>query len=431
VCPPYNADFDGDEMNIHVQQTEEAKAEAKILMQVQENILSPRFGGPIIGGIHDHITGMFLLTREKQIDKNSALEILRKTGVRDLPEPDQIIDGVSYWTGKQIFSQILPEGLNLEYKAEICQECETCMEENCPNDAYVLINNGELLCGTIDEKSIGAFKGLIITKIIKEYGAFAGARFVDNVTNLAIRGIMYHGFSFGIDDEDIPEEADKQIQEISKEAIHGRDGIEDLIDRYEHKELESLPGRTPAETLELRIMQVLGRVRDMAGDRAGVHLGIDNSAVAMAVSGARGSMLNLAQMAACVGQQAVRGERIHRGYSDRTLPHFKKGDLSADAHGFVQSSYKSGLSPTEYFFHAIGGREGLVDTAVRTSQSGYLQRRMVNALQDLEAQHDGTVRDTRGVVVQTVYGEDGIDPAHGFGRDQINRIVKDVLEAEE
>ncbi len=430
VCPPYNADFDGDEMNIHVQQTEEAKAEAKILMRVQENILSPRFGGPIIGGIHDHITGMFLLTREKQIDKNSALEILRKAGVRDLPEPDQIVDGVPYWTGKQIFSRILPGGLNLEYKAEICQECDTCMKENCPNDAYVVINNGELLCGTIDEKSIGAFKGLIISKVIKEYGATEGTRFIDNVTNLAIRGIMYHGFSFGIDDEDIPEEANKQIQEISKEAIHGKDGIEDLIDRYEHKELDLLPGRTLAETLELRIMQVLGKVRDMAGDRAGVHLGIDNSAVAMAVSGARGSMLNLAQMAACVGQQAVRGERIHRGYSDRTLPHFKKGDLSADAHGFVQASYKSGLSPTEYFFHAIGGREGLVDTAVRTSQSGYLQRRMVNALQDLEAQCDGTVRDTRGIVVQTLFGEDGIDPAHGFGYEQINRIVKDVLEVE-
>lgn len=241
---------------------------------------------------------------------------------------------------------------------------------------------------------------------------------------------MYHGFSFGIDDEDIPEEAKKQIQEIDKEAMYGKEGIADLIDKYEHGELEPLPGRTTEETLELRIMGVLGRVRDKAGDTAGLHLGIDNSAVAMAVSGARGSMLNLSQMAACVGQQAVRGERIRRGYAGRTLPHFKKGDRGAEAHGFVQASYKSGLSPTEYFFHAVGGREGLVDTAVRTSQSGYLQRRMVNALQDLEAQHDGTVRDTRGMVVQTIYGEDGVDPARGFGRDHIQRIVKDVTEDE-
>ena len=432
VCPPYNADFDGDEMNIHVQQTEEARAEAKILMQVQENILSPRFGGPIIGGIHDHITGMFLLTRERQIDKNSALEILRKTGVRDLPEPDQIVDGTPYWTGKQIFSQILPAGLNLEYQAEICKECEDgCKKEDCPHDAYVVIRNGELLMGTIDEKSIGAFKGIIINKIIRELGPSVGAEFIDNVTNLAIRGIMYHGFSFGIDDEDIPGEAIRQIREINKDGINGREGIAELIDQYERGELESLPGRSPAETLEMRIMRVLGGVREQTGDKAGLHLGIDNSAVAMAVSGARGSMLNLAQIAACVGQQSVRGERIHRGYADRTLPHFKKGDLGSEAHGFVQASYKSGLNPTEYFFHAVGGREGLVDTAVRTSQSGYLQRRMVNALQDLEAQQDGTIKDTRGVIVQTMYGEDGIDSARGFGREHIHRIVKDVADVAE
>ncbi len=431
VCPPYNADFDGDEMNLHVQQNEEARAEAAILMRVQENILSPRFGGPIIGGIHDHITGMFLLTREKAIDKNSALEILRKSGVRDLPQPDHIEDGTPYWTGKQIFSQILPEGLNLEYNAEICEECDECKKENCPNDAYVVISNGELLCGTIDEKSIGAFKGKIVNKIVREFGTAAGAAFIDNMTNLAIRGIMYHGFSFGIDDEDIPKEAVKQIQEINKDAMYGKESIASLIDKYEHKELESLPGRSSEETLELRIMQILGRVRDEAGDKAGLHLGIDNSAVAMAVSGARGSMLNLAQMAACVGQQSVRGARIQRGYSGRTLPHFKKGDRGAEAHGFVQASYKSGLSPVEYFFHAIGGREGLVDTAVRTSQSGYLQRRMVNALQDLEAQHDGTVRDTRGMIVQAKYGEDGVDPSRGFDRYHIQRIVKDVMEAPE
>ena len=124
--------------------------------------------------------------------------------------------------------------------------------------------------------------------------------------------------------------------------------------------------------------------------------GLGNSAVVMAVSGARGSMLNLTQMAGCIGQQSVRGERIVRGYDDRTLPHFKKGDRGSDAHGFIQHSYKGGLNPTEFFFHAIGGREGLVDTAVRTSQSGYFQRRMINALQDLKVAYDGTVRSTGG-----------------------------------
>jgi DNA-directed RNA polymerase subunit A' len=178
----------------------------------------------------------------------------------------------------------------------------------------------------------------------------------------------------------------------------------------------------------MKIMQTLGKARDAAGNIAGKQLGLENSAVIMARSGARGSMLNLTQMAACVGQQAVRGERIRRGYAGRTLPHFDKGDLGADAHGFVKSSYKSGLSPTEYFFHAIGGREGLVDTAVRTSQSGYLQRRLVNALQDLEVQYDGTVRETRGVIVQFKYGEDGIDSTKSdYSKpDYIHKIVETV-----
>jgi DNA-directed RNA polymerase subunit A' len=143
-------------------------------------------------------------------------------------------------------------------------------------------------------------------------------------------------------------------------------------------------------------------------------------------------MLNLTQMSACIGQQSVRGERINRGYtySNRTLPHFKPGDLSARARGFVESSYKRGLNPVEFFFHAMGGREGLVDTACRTSISGYLQRRMINALQDLKVEYDGTVREqTSGVVVQFRYGEDGVDPMKSFrGKAiDIDRIVKEVL----
>jgi len=182
----------------------------------------------------------------------------------------------------------------------------------------------------------------------------------------------------------------------------------------------------------MRIMQELGRARDKAGRIAGRHLGMDNSAVIMAVSGARGSMLNLTQMAACIGQQSVRGERIARGftYSNRTLSHFKPGDLGARARGFVKSSYKRGLSPVEFFFHAAGGREGLVDTAVRTSQSGYLQRRMINALQDLKIEYDGTVREqTSGALVQFRYGEDGIDPMRSYrGRAvDVRRIIKEVL----
>ncbi|QLD85506.1 DNA-directed RNA polymerase subunit A' [Natronomonas halophila] len=395
VCPPYNADFDGDEMNMHALQNEEARAEARVLMRVQEQILSPRFGENIIGAIQDHISGLYLLTNQNpKFNETQALDLLRATSIDELPESDGTDEeGKQYWTGRTVFSELLPDGLNLEFTSSAGDT--------------VLIEDGELVSGTIDEDAAGAFGGEVVDTICKVYGNTRARVFVNEVATLAMRSIMHFGFSIGIDDESIEREAEEQIAE----AIDGAyDRVQDLIQAYRDGELESLPGRTVDETLEMKIMQTLGKARDSAGDIADDHFDNDNPAVVMAESGARGSMLNLTQMAGCVGQQAVRGERINRGYEDRTLSHFKRNDLSADAHGFVENSYRNGLTPKEFFFHAMGGREGLVDTAVRTSKSGYLQRRLINALSELEAQYDGTVRDTSDTIVQFEFGEDGTSP---------------------
>lgn len=428
VCPPYNADFDGDEMNLHLLQGEEAQAEAEILMKVQENILSPRFGGAIIGGIHDHISGCFLLTHEdKKISSDYASHILAAIGYEGgLPKEIEEKKG-KYVSGKDIFSSLLPDDLNLEYRAKTCLNCDVCTAPKCPYDAHVIIKKGRLLQGTIDENSIGAFKGRILDRIIRDHGMDAGREFIDKVTKMGITAITLFGFTTAIDDEDIPEEAKRQIAEGLEKAMKK---IHNLVKAYENEELESLPGRSLEETLEMEIMRVTGRARDMAGEIAGKHLGLNNSAVIMAKSGARGSMLNLSQMSGCVGQQAVRGERIHRGYQYRTLPHFKKHDLGASAKGFVASCYKTGLTPTEYFFHSMGGREGLVDTAVRTSRSGYMQRRLINALEDVKVENDGTVRHSGGQIIQFKYGEDGVDPARSINGKavDINRIITDIKE---
>lgn len=425
VCPPYNADFDGDEMNLHVPQTEEARAEAHMLCSVYNNILSPRFGGPIIGGIHDHISGIFLLTHTlRWFTKEEVISLIKFNPPEHLPEPGRVENGIEYWSNKQVFSLILADDLNLVYRASSCKDCDVCKKGDCEQDSYVQIANGQLLTGTIDKKSIGAFKGNILQRTIRQHGQRRGAQFIDDFTKLSIRSIMFDGFSFGIDDEDLSKIEYKQIDEGLDEAMLD---VERRIQIYEEGQLEPMPGRTLEETLEMQIMQVLGKARDKTGEIAGRHLGLSNSAVVMAVSGgARGSMLNLTQMAGCIGQQAVRGERITRGYEDRTLPHFKRGDRGAPAHGFVRNSYKSGLTPTEFFFHAIGGREGLVDTAVRTSQSGYLQRRMINALQDLKVAYDLTVRTTGGRIIQFQYGEDSTDPSKACFGDPVD--VRGVLE---
>ncbi|TLZ56119.1 MAG: DNA-directed RNA polymerase subunit A' [Methanobacteriota archaeon] len=424
VCPPYNADFDGDEMNLHVLQSEEARAEARVLMRVQEHILSPRFGGPVIGGIHDHITGAFLLTyKDAKFTKEETAFILSKIGIRDLPPPGVKKGGQEYWTGKQIFSMVLPKDLSLTFKSSIAPKGLTSLRELKDEDALVVIKNGDVSSGTIDENAVGAFKGKILDKIARDYGPDAARVFIDKATKLAIGAIMVRGFTTGIDDEDIPEEAKKQIADVLRKAVAD---VETLVDRYKRGELEQMPGRSVEETLEVEAMKTLGRARDQAGQIASKHLGMENSAVIMARSGARGSMLNLSQMAGSIGQQAVRGERLSRGYWNRTLPHFRKGDLGAEAKGFVRSSYKSGLHPTEYFFHAMGGREGLVDTAVRTSRSGYMQRRLINALEDLKVKEDGTVRNTGDTIIQFRFGEDGIDPSRSIQGKPVD--VDDILQ---
>lgn len=429
VCPPYNADFDGDEMNVHAPQREEAQAEARILMKVQEQILSPRFGGPIIGGIQDHITGAYLLTRKGTLlTMEQSQQLLAAVGIfTELPKPAVKEKGTEYWTGKQIFSMLLPKGLNLTFKAKICENCARCKKEDCEIDAYVVIRDGQLLQGVMDARSHKALDRCeVLDRIVKDYGTTAAREFLDRATKLSIAAAAMLGFTTSIDDEDIPPEAKERISEVLDDV---REKVNKLIEIYDAGELEPLPGRSLRETLEMRIMEVLAESRDRAGEIAEKYLGLDNNAVIMARTGARGSMLNLTQMAACVGQQSVRGERLSRGYRRRTLPHFKPGDLGSEARGFVSSSYKGGLRPLEFFFHAMGGREGLVDTAVRTAQSGYMQRRLINALQDLRVEYDGTVRDDRGAVVQFVYGEDGVDPAHSDNGKAVNveKIIERVM----
>ncbi|TKX86317.1 DNA-directed RNA polymerase subunit A', partial [Halorubrum sp. SS5] len=312
VCPPYNADFDGDEMNMHALQNEEARAEARVLMRVQEQILSPRFGGNIIGAIQDHISGTYLLTHSNpEFTETQALDLLRATRVDELPEADGVDDdGREFWTGRTLFSELLPDDLDLSFTSSAGDE--------------VVIEGGQLIEGTIDEDAVGAFGGEVVDTLTKEYGETRARVFINEIASLAMRAIMNFGFSIGIDDESIPPEAEEQVDDAIESAY---DRVQELIETYEAGELESLPGRGVDETLEMKIMQTLGKARDSAGEIADQHFGDDNPAVVMARSGARGSMLNLTQMAGSVGQQAVRGERINRGYEDRTLSHYRPNDL--------------------------------------------------------------------------------------------------------
>jgi DNA-directed RNA polymerase subunit A' len=427
VCPPYNADFDGDEMNLHIPQSEEAKTEALLLMQVQDQILSPRFGGPIIGAKTDFITAAYLLTRKSTfLDKEEVCRLISAAGYEDpLPEPE-IKKPEPRWKGKQIFSLLIPKDLNYAFKAATCIACAQCVREECEYDAYVVIKNGVLKTGVIDRAAIGAEQSeTLLHRIIKDYGSAAGREFLNHLCRLLNMFMTIRGFTYSYDELELPAAIQKKIFQIIRDA---EVKINKLIKEFQERTLARLPGQTLVDSFEIYVMNELAEARDKAGRIAETSFAPDNAGMIMTRTGARGSSLNIGQMTAVVGQQSVRGKRIMRGYVERALPHFKPGDPSPRARGFVSSSYRLGLDPVEFFFHSMGGREGLVDTAVRTQQSGYMQRRLINALEHLRVEYDGTVRNSTGEIIQLKYGEDGVDPAksdHGKAVN-VSRIVDQV-----
>ncbi|MGI0092388.1 MAG: DNA-directed RNA polymerase subunit A', partial [Nitrososphaerales archaeon] len=405
VCPPYNSDFDGDEMNLHVPQSEEARSEALTLMRVQDQILSPRYGGPIIGGIRDFLTAAYLLTKEGvYLSKEEFTNLAMAGGFpvdKELPKPEKT-DPQPLYSGKQLFSLFLPSDFNYVLVSKWEKSSRGAGKD-------VVIKNGTLLSGVIDRAAIGAEESdSILHRIAKDYSTDEARNFLNSILRVLKAFITRSGFSYGFDELELPADVRSKISETLDESYAK---VKDLNSQFKNGTLPETRGLSPKDALEFYVANELSRAREKAGRIADKSFSPTNAGIIMARTGARGSTLNLGQMTAALGQQSVRGKRIEKGYLSRALPHFAQNDPSPDARGFVRSNYRDGLNPIEFFFHAMGGREGLVDTAVRTQQSGYMQRRLVNALEHLKVEYDLTVRDPNGNIIQFKYGEDGIDPA--------------------
>ena len=415
-CTPYNADFDGDEMNLHVIQSEEARAEARILMRVQEHIISPRYGGSVIGGIHDHITGAFLLTHgEAFLPMPVAMDVLSSIGWEGEIPPAVERNGQTGLLGNEVFSLLVKGGFSLNFKNRAGEE--------------VKVTQGDV-SGSIDKRGIGAEDGRLLDAVVQTHGTDLGADFINKMTKMTIAICTAMGFTTGIDDEDLPPEAKEEIERINTEASANVDSELEKFGK-DGRKYEARPGRTPHETLEENILTILDAAKAETGNVAKALLGDNNSAVLMATSGARGSMDNLAMMAGSIGQPKVRGKRLERGYQDRVLSHFPRKVKGAKEKGFVSSSFKRGLEPTEFFMLSVSGRESLVDTAVRTSKSGYMQRRLINAMDDLKVSNDSmaSVRNTANRIIQFEYGEDGTDPARSRKGSpfDVDQVLNDAL----
>jgi DNA-directed RNA polymerase subunit A' len=373
VCNPYNADFDGDEMNIHGPQNEEARAEAKTLLNVNANLFSPKNNMNMMGCIDDAATGNHLLS-EVELDRVESSQLLHAAG-------SERFSLTKNNSGESIFANILPKKYPKMTPLGFRKE-----------------------------------SGSDLKIIDKEFGREEAMETLRKVFALGVTFLSRNGFTVSLEDLDVGENVKKKTKNVIANA---EKKTQEIVEGYYNKTLELLPGRTAEETRELKILTILNEVRTQIGDVVKENFPKDNNVNKMISARARGSMLNITQIACSVGQQVLNSKRIDFGYTERTLPFFKRGDLSPKARGFIESSFMKGMQPTEFFFGAMTGRDGLMDTALRTPKSGYLYRRLANALQDLVVAYDGTVRDASNNVVQFAYGIDGIDISSSHKGEQI------------
>ncbi|KAG7836952.1 hypothetical protein KL943_000991 [Ogataea angusta] len=419
VCTPYNADFDGDEMNLHVPQTEEARAEAMNLMGVKNNLLTPKSGEPIIAATQDFITGSYLISNKDTFyDRATFTQMLAMMSDGalhvDIPPP-AIFKPAFLWTGKQLFSLLIRPNrqskvvINLDAKNKTFVPPPAGMpSEMSPNDGFVVIRNSQILSGVMDKSTLGdGKKHSVFYTILRDYGAEEAANAMNRMAKLCARYLGNRGFSIGINDVTPGENLKNRKEELVEMAYRKCD---ELITLFKTGKLETQPGCNEEQTLEAKIGGLLSKVREEVGEVCIKELDKSNAPLIMATCGSKGSTLNVSQMVAVVGQQIISGHRVPDGFQDRSLPHFLKNSKSPQSKGFVRNSFFSGLSPPEFLFHAISGREGLVDTAVKTAETGYTSRRLMKSMEDLSAGYDETVRNSSNGIVQFNYGGDGLDP---------------------
>ena len=404
VASPYNADFDGDEMNLHVPQSWTARAECATLLSVAQNIVGPQSNKPTMGIVQDSLLGLHLMSLPSTlVSRNDFCRMLGATmrTTKSLPPPALVLwsqeTKVSYWTGKQVFSKLLPEDLYLEPEHI---RTETVLGD----DDVVVVRKGRLLSGTLCKAHVGTASGGIVDLLCREYGGYDCCRFFDDAQRLTNAYLLIKGHEVGIHDVMLSQEGHDRVSERLAKATH-------LCEEIQKEVVAADVPVDVAETAERSILRLLSKTLMQCGSIVNEHMDKGNSIRRMVGSGSKGTFLNLSQICASLGQQSLEGSRIVAEKGDRTLPCFAPNDISLASRGFVTNSYALGLSPTDLFFHAIGGREGLVDTAVKTSQTGYLQRRMNKSFEDHLVHDRGLVRNALGEVISFQWGSDGLHPA--------------------
>lgn len=401
---PYNADFDGDEMNLHVPQSQTARAEVKHIMFVPYQIISPQANKPIIGLVQDALLACRLMTlRDTFLNRNQVMNLMMWIKKRDvvLPPPC-ILKPQQLWSGKQVFSLFLPEINHDAFSADSKDSSWLPFD-----DKRVIIRDGKLLSGILDLKTVAKSEKSLVHVVINSWDKDIARDFLNQTQLVVNNWLELRGFSIGIIDciasprtlDKVTEQLEdlkRSVDETTRNALNGT--------------LKIQPGMTLKETFEADVNSKSNDFINKSGKVVKEDSRFWNSLMQMVAAGSKGSNINISQILACVGQQNVEGKRVPNGFKNRTLPHYFKDDVGLEAKGFCEHSYIQGLSPPEFFFHSMGGRTGIIDTACKTSDTGYIQRRLCKFMESHCVQYDGTIRNSLNEVIQFLYGTDGMDP---------------------
>lgn len=387
------------EMNMHMPQNVLAEIELRHLAAIPYQIISPSSNAPIIGIYQDSMLGSFRFTRSVlDFTPREAMNMLMSYPNVNVSE----LRGKEKITNFEILSQITPP-ISLKYKTK---QFDDKTEDAAISNNVLEIHNGKYLRGQADKPVFASGTKGILSRVTNDFGNMAASNYIDDLQQVITEYMKTSAYSVGISDLISDPETSRSILQI----IDGKkNDVQQLMDKVHLGILENNTGKSNMIEFETQVNNILNKATEQSGGTAVKSLSKNNRFVIMVNSGSKGSLLNISQMISCLGQQNVDGKRIPYGFDNRTLPHFTKYDDSPGARGFIENSYISGLTAPELFFHAMGGRIGLIDTAVKTSQTGYIQRRLVKGLEDLKIEYDMTVRNNMGKIIQFAYGDDSVD----------------------
>lgn len=392
-------------MNLHVPQSPAAMADVATLMMVSRQVISPQANKPVMGIVQDTLLGAHLFSKDDVfLDKQMVCHLMAglKYASMIIPQPC-IMAPNELWTGKQLLSLIIPKTMSLGIQYE---------DNELTTHSKAFVRNGIIHTGILNKSHLGSSAGGFVDVLFREYGSSIVVRWMSEIQRLVNAWLMLRGFSVSIKDCVLSERGEERVKERIMTAM-----------RYAEELLkEPIEKNTPEySVLESTIVRILSKTLMQTGGIVDEELSSDNSIRNMVNAGSKGNPINLSQICGCVGQQSVEGHRIFPEKGGRTLTCFDYVDNSLAGQGFVQNSYALGLHPHEYFFHGMGGREGLVDTAVKTATTGYIQRRQVKSMEDHKVCYDGTVRNAEEYIIDFSYGGDGMDAA------RIERVKLGIL----